>query len=473
MSLVLLVGVGPMPGPSVERVYAPGLRLRAWANALLDEGHKVHISEFSFGGAREGFQQTDDRRVAAHQPLPPELPAAVTRLTEWVERLKPDCVVALTDIGALAATMTPYHGPIYVDYNGPPMIERQQQAFSFGNDGGLLDQWLHLLPVLLRGDRFATCSAAQRLTLLGELGAVGRLNQYTCGRDLVDVIQPNIPFGKLPASELARETMERHGIPRGAPVVLSSGGFNTWFDEETLFAGLDAALSENPALHFVCTGGAIKGHVEHVYKRFEERIAASTHRDRCHLLGWVPHGELLEIFSAADVAVNCDLWSLEVETGFRNRLLGWAWSGLRLVSTALGAPSQKLVEMGLLRSFPPGNGELMGKLILEEAAKGRRGDLKEVQAALSREFSGAKDFEPLLEWVKNPVRAPDLEAGGINSLLDYHIESRRHHLEVGEGSSPRLIARQAGESLLGSRFFRMATRVNPDLGKIAERLRSL
>lgn len=303
MSIVLLVGVGPMPSPGMGRVHAPGLRLHAWMKALLDAGHHLHVGEFSFGGFEETFKHHEDGRLLSHRQLPKNPADATTRLKEWVANLQPDCIVALTDIGALATVNSGYTGPVYVDYNGPPMIERQQQAYSFSNDDSLLDQWMYVLPVLLRADRFAVCSPAQRLTLIGELGATGRLNQHTCGKVMVDVIQPNVPFNTLPGENAAADCRKRHGIPGDAPVVIASGGFNTWFDEETLFKGLESAMTRDPHIHFICTGGSIPGHVEHVYKRFEERVEGFSHKDRCHLLGWLPHGELLEVFRMGDVEI--------------------------------------------------------------------------------------------------------------------------------------------------------------------------
>lgn len=472
MSVVLLIGVGPMPDAGVERVHAPGLRLKAFMEAIGNAGHQVHLGEFAFGGAADAFHPVEDGRVYAHQRLPADVNSAARHVGDWARRIQPDCVVALTDVGALAAAKSPYGGPVYIDHNGPPMVERQQQAAVFDHDGGLLDAWLYVLPGLLRGDRFAVCSASQRLALIGELGAAGRLNRHTCGRDLVDVIHPNVPFGALPAEEASRQTLRRHGVPGGARVVLCSGGYNTWFDEETLFRGLERAMAKDPALHFVSTGGAIAGHVEVVYQRFVERVGASPHKERYHLLGWVPHGDLLEIFRAADVAVNCDLWSLEAELGFRNRLLGWAWSGLRIVSTALGSPAVRMARKGLLRPFPPGDDRAMAQLILEEAAKGRRTDLEDVQHVLIRDFSRREEFTPLLDWVANPLPAPDRAEGRVdNPLADFHHDALFRH-ELARGAlSPHRLARETGASLLGSRAFRLITLFNRRLRHMAEQLR--
>lgn len=472
MSIILLIGVGPMPDAGVQRVHAPGLRLKAFMEALSRDGHQIHLGEFTFGGGGEPFRPMQGGGVYAHHPLPADIDAAVRHLDDWVRRIQPDGVVALTDIGALAIARSSYEGPVYIDYNGPPMIERQQQAAAFDHDGGLLDAWLHVLPALLRGDRFAACSASQRLALIGELGAAGRLNKATCGGDLVDVIHPNVPFDTLPSAGIARETLRRHGVPEGSRVVVCSGGYNTWFDEETLFRGLERAMGKDPALHFVSTGGAIPGHVEVVYQRFVDRVGQSAHRSRYHLLGWVPHGELLEVLGAADVAVNCDLWSLEAELGFRNRLLGWAWSGLRIVSTALGSPAVRMARKGLLRSFPPGDDQALADLLLEEAAKGRRTDLHEVHRVLSHSFSSPREFAPLMQWAAHPEPAPDRFTGRVENLLaDFQRDALFHHGLARGPQSPHRLAREAGASLLGSRAFRLITLFNRRLRHLAERLR--
>lgn len=473
MSRVLLAGVGPMPHPDLKKVYAPGLRLDAFRRALVDGGHEVHLAEMRFGGGAGAPGAPSPSGLAGHTPIPGDPAEAATILTRIAEEWRPDAAVALTDAASLALATSHYSGPLHVDYFGHPMAERQQQAHVHDSDEGLAAQWLHVLPVLLRADRFSVNSPSQRLALVGELGAAGRLNSGTCHSELIDVIPPAIPFAE-PFTLGDPGLLGRLGVPEGARVVLSTGGFNTWVDEETLFAGLERAMEEDPRLHFVATGGRIEGHVAVVFERFEDRAAASRFRERFHLVGWLPHRELEDLMQLAEVAVNCDRWSLEGELGCRNRLFGWLWAGLRVVTTVSSDPTRDLVAQGLVQPVPERHPEALAAALVEAAAAGRPSDPERIREQLRRDWFGTAPFEPLLSWLQSPTPAADRGEGQVQNPLA--LLQRRLLREAEQDATARELQRTAKEladRLEGSRLFRLFARLRPETGELVKRLRKL
>lgn len=473
MSRVLLVGVGPLPAPTQERVFAPGLRLRQFLDSLRLAGHPVFLVEFSFGGQAVPHSPIFDKGVHAHRRLDSNLDRALAQLNGYIREFEPDCVVALTDIGALTAARSEFRGPLWVDYFGHPMAERQQQGFAHASDASLGEAWLHVLPALIRADRFSACSESQRLALIGELGAAGRLNSQTCGHEFVQIVPPAIPFESMPIPTRG-DYLRRAGIPEASRVVLSTGGFNTWFDEETLFAGLELAMDRDEQLHFVATGGPISGHVQVVYERFERRVLNSRHQRRFHLLGWLQHEQLLEVMAGAHVGVVVDRPTIEGELGCRNRLFGWLWAGLRAVTTVSSPPTRTLVVQGLATEVPPGNPDALAAALVQQAALGRWSDVDGLRRQLRRDWSAAEEIKAVAAWADSPSVAPDRTGGEVrNPLVDLHRQFLEEHHRREEEVSVRGFARDAGRRLLGSRSFRLVTQLNPRLRELAEKLAGL
>jgi hypothetical protein len=263
--------------------------------------------------------------------------------------------------------------------------------------------------------------------------------------------------------------LEDLGIPRGGHYLLSTGGFNSWFDEATLFAGVEQAMDADPRLRFLCTGGPIPGHVEGVYTRFHARVTASPHRERYHLLGWVPHRTMIDLMLVADAAVNVDHWSLEGELGFRNRLLGWLWAGARVITTTVSHPAIELAAGGLVRAIPPADPAALARAINEETARGRQPDLEGLRRRLLAEYGGERDMAPLQEWARAPRRAPDRESSDTveNGLADF----QRRALAAHEAEAIRRHAAEAAARLEGNRLVRLALRLDRKLAECVRRLR--
>ncbi|CAN5200386.1 hypothetical protein BH09SUM1_BH09SUM1_24500 [soil metagenome] len=473
MSKVLLIGVGPLPSPTQERVHATGLRLRAFVDALTIHGHQTLLAEMLFSGVHTGHQPIHGWNIFAHRRLDSDGIKGGAQIAQWLKEFDPDAIIALTDVGALAAVKSGFPGPLLVDFFGDPMAERQQLCATHGNNETLAEQWLTILPALLNADHFSVCSASQRLALIGQLGAAGRLNAETCATQMVTIVPPMIPFAE-PLVPKRRAYLEDRGVPADAKVIFSSGGYNTWVDEETLFRGIEGALQRDPNLHFVSTGGAVPGHVTVIYDRFKERIGMSPVRERCHLLGWLPHDDMLDAMLGADVGVNCDVPSLEGELGCRNRLLGWLWGGLRVVTTVSSDPTRDLVEQGHVRAVPFGDAKALADALVDEAALGRRKDLTNLHATLRERWNGAKELAAICKWADAPTTAPDRKATIVKNPL---AQMQQRFLDSADRNrGDQMVRRQAratAQTLLGSRIIRLYGKWRPESMKLLRDLKDV
>jgi hypothetical protein len=360
--------------------------------------------------------------------LPPHLMAETADLSavplpqmvsEQVCRHPYRAIVSTTDILNAACAQASGTLPLWCDFNGHPLAERQSQARCFGSDEGLASQWEYVIPSLLRADRFSTCSEAQRLALTGELGVCGRLNRWTDGISLVNALPPAALLTEFTTSQPG--TLRGTRVPEDAFIVLWTGGYNTWADEETLFHALESALERIPRMVFVSTGGAIGGHDEKTFQRFQQRVQASPFRDRYVFAGWVNTFEVPGFYLEADVGINCDRQNLEGELGCRNRILDWVAARLPVLTTPVCELARDLIERDLAESFPPGNSKELADGIVRIAACPRnvlRERAERARAYLLEAYSPERAYAPLVEWAQNPYHAPDLQ-----NTMDRHSET--------------------------------------------------
>lgn len=413
MSRVLLAGIGPLPSEGRKQLFAPGLRVWIFARTLVLAGHEVRLALGAFAGQEGPLSIYDVEKDASGEAVARRLAAGgeESGLPQAIARAAADfraqCLVATTDAMAEAAVCCGANLPLWVDFYGSPMAERQQQAAMHGNDGGLAAAWRTILGPLLGADHFSACSEPQRLALIGELGACGRLNRLTAGHDLADVIPPAALLSPLRAEE---PFLRASIVPQEAFVVLWSGGFNTWTDIETLHSGLIQAMRRDGRIHFVSTGGAIPGHCEMVYPQFQHLVETGPLRDRFHLLGWIDLDKVRQAWAEADLAVNVDAFSYEGLLGTRTRLLDWMEAQLPFATTPLCELSRMLIRRSLAREFHFQDPGSLATAIVEASAgeEATREMARRAHAFLQAEWTHAKLLAPLLEWVQNPAFAPDL-----------------------------------------------------------------
>jgi GT2 family glycosyltransferase/glycosyltransferase involved in cell wall biosynthesis len=409
LSRLLVLGVCPLPFESTIRSFGPGTRTWQLVEPLLDDGHEVAL-------------------VALRIPdtYPPDTPpevihseglfnyASVTHevfaQTDYVKNLyrnmNPDAVIFAHGSASYLKHLLEPDVPIWIDLCGHVMAEAQAKAAVYGDDSYVNYFFERSVGALFHGDHFSTVSEAQKYALIGELGLAGRLNAATDGHELVSVI----PCGAEEDDYVHKTTVFRGiDVDDEAFVVLWSGGFNTWTDVDTMFAGLEYAMNEDSSVVFVATGGQIDGHDEKTYPRFVEMIEASQFRDRFILKGWIDRDSVPSTYFEADVGINCEKDIYEVRMGSKHRILDWSRAALPVVSTRVTELSMAIEEEGVGFICRAGDGEALGRAILDAVA--RRKDLPEMgrkcRSTLRRLYGFHESTIELRRWARHPTFAPD------------------------------------------------------------------
>ncbi len=328
MGRVMIVGYGPLPRAGLTYMAAPALRTRHFLKPILDAGHTVNLytlplktppgpeGEMS-AMVPDSYEGLSCQRFTNHDGE-----FAVAQLTEQARQIKPDAIVGVNTFPSFVASRLPVRVPLWVDLNGFWMAEMQGKCRTEGSDHWLSYAWTVERTIVRRLDKFSAVSRPQLHAVLGELGSVGRLNQYTFDYPFGHHI-PNAAYhwdaGAGKDAPAADPILRGPIVPTDAFVVLWSGGFNVWADIETLVETMNLLMARYPLVHFVATGGRIAGHVSRPYEEFEERVGASPYKDRFHLLGWVESEKLPAIYREADLGINVDAQNYETLFGARNR----------------------------------------------------------------------------------------------------------------------------------------------------------
>ncbi len=413
MSAILVIGMGPTPAERLaNKIYAPGLRLWNFIQVLLKNDVEIIVAEAVLTQKntelKHQIKTIQDRNISWYS-----ISFAPREAAEQIRKiaLQDNCraIISTTEVINAAVGLSELALPKWLDFNGDPMAERQLQAAVYNSDAGLLNQWELMLPALLAGDKFSTCSEPQKYSLIGQLSACGRLNRHTAGYQLVEVLPPGPTHLEFPPPQ-AQKLLRGKLVSEDAFILLWTGGYNTWTDIDTLYKGIVYAMERNPKIEYVSTGGSISGHDEITFDRFRQLVLNSTFRDRFHFVGWVELALLPQYYYEANAAINIDYFSYEGLLGCRNRLFDWLICELPVITTALSEITQLLVKKELVASFPIGDSQAMGRLILDLA---QNIDKYKERARRAREFllteyTNDRLLAPLVSWAKNPYYAPDL-----------------------------------------------------------------
>ncbi len=474
-SPVLVAGVGPLPPEYPERLFAPGLRIWGMARELAGAGHPVRLICAEFGGGHlEGKSRVRRFELApgvgtslpdgkALETGPDGLPGVLAREAESSGAA---AAVGSTDVMNHALALAELKVPIWMDYFGDPMAERQLLAMREGGNQGLANQWAVMAPALARADRLSGCSREACGALLGQLAVLGRLGRHTAGEPLVQRLPPwHEPIA--PARSQSENPVVRGRLtPPDAFIIVQTGGFNTWLDVETLHASLERAMAANPDIHFAAGGGAIPGHHAGAFERFERAVAGGRHHERFHMLGWLPLGQVPRVIGEGDMGLNVDIECAEGILGTRNRLLDWLAGGLPVVSTPGCELARKLGERGHLQLEPHADAEAIAAAVLRIVARPgpAREAAKQGARYIEEAHAPARCLAPLLEWAADPKPASDLHtwASGTEHPPALHDQARRGAEQSAE------LQRLAGRvtelegklsRILGSRLVRLALKL--------------
>jgi glycosyltransferase involved in cell wall biosynthesis len=420
MGRILVCGLAPLPFENTSQNYGPGIRTWQLAAGLAAGGHAVRVVAMVIP---QVYEEGELERASEHEGI------AVLRLQgeeffrpETIRRtiadFAPDALVGATIYGSLALVQSGSELPLWADQFGHVMAEAQAKAALEGANWPIPRWWRMVHPVMSRADKVSTVSERQRYAAIGELGALGRLAAETCGYEFTAVIPCGA--GEVPPAG-SRSALRGTRVPDDAFLVLWSGGFNVWSDVETLFAGLERAMGQDPRVHFVATGGAIAGHDAATYARLEARIAGSELASRFHLEGWVKRERVGAYIAEADLGVLTDRPIYEGLLGSKNRLVEWMLAGLPVLYNELGDLGELYARERLGLTFPVGDAEALAARILEAAGDpGRLLAMAErARAVATRDFSFAATTRDLRSWAAAPRRAPDAPGPALRSPLDH------------------------------------------------------
>jgi glycosyltransferase involved in cell wall biosynthesis len=393
-----------------NRTYAAGARTWQITEPLLRDGHEVLLigQRLPFSYDQDIPQELVVRNEAdfvyrSVDAMVFQSPGYLARINE---EFGPDAVIYPHASASFNSRFLAPSQPTWIDLNGHLMTEAQAKAAVYADDSFLDHFFLMELDMLAHGDVFSTVCDPQTWALLGELGLMGRLNAATNERLLVESIPVGVSSEGYRPNGRAFRGLD---VPEDAFVVLWSGGYNTWTDVETMFAGLEYAMERGVSLHFVSTGGQIDGHDEITYPRMLELVERSRFKERFHLRGWIPRDEVPNYYLEADLGLNCEKRILEVAFGSKQRILDWSRAELPCLSSRLTELSRVLERERAGWVFEPGDHEDLGRRLVTLAR--RRNDVRETGRRCRRRFrelfNYARTIEPFREWAESPWRSRD------------------------------------------------------------------
>jgi len=407
---ILVLGFAPLPFEKERRLGA--LCFRTWhvTQALLTAGHEVTLVAVRTAGA---YEDESNR--------PPALRFQGEHFTYYsvqgsrfeggfaqdvCDRVEPQAIVAVHAYPAWIASRLRSEAPLWADMNGYAMSEAQARAAVTGDDSGIAEAWKWERTALARADMLSVVSTRQKYAVIGEMAAIGRLKGSNYGRDRVhylpNAVEPQ-PYRHTKTVVRGRLVGERDFV------VLWAGGYNTWTDVDTLFAGLVEAMREEPRLKFVSLGGAMPGRDEVTFYRFRQLIDESEFADRFLFTGWVPNEEVPNYYFESDVGINIDRFSYEMLIGCRYRILDMLRAGLPVVTT-LGTEISEIVEQERLgMTFAPGDAQGLKECLLTLARdeSRRKRCAERARDYLLRYRLVADVMKPLQLWANDPRPSPD------------------------------------------------------------------
>ncbi|MBU1628167.1 glycosyltransferase [bacterium] len=408
---LFIVGIGPLPFEGRKKVYGPSLRTWQFTRACLEKGHKVKLVICDL------YDQEDDtkKKILPEQykhnleiiALSRNEFQSVTKLQTLLDEYAPDCVIAASSYPSYIASQLKIRVPLWCDFFGHLMAEAQAKTRVYKNPDPIMLARIEIKSILFAADNISAISNRQKFSIIGELGLIGRLNKDTIDYDFVKVI-PCSPQFDNPKSQ-DEKFLRGKIVNEDDFILLWSGGYNTWADVETLFKGLESALNANPRIHFVSAGGEIEGHCGKVYHDLVKLVENSLHKDRYHLLGWLPTDHVLKCWNESNVGVNVDLFTYEGLLGGRNRLVDFLNAGLPIITTRLCELSEAMEEKKIGLTFPVGDDKKLADLILLAYDKPEMLEelSKKGKEFAKRQLANEVISRPLIDWLQDPRLAPD------------------------------------------------------------------
>ncbi len=309
--------------------------------------------------------------------------------------------------------------PFWADLNGWLMGEAQSAAFVHQDSSYLKTLWQREKKILEKMDCGSVASTPQKEASYGEIATLFRLNHLTEGQEFFHVIPP--------ANELETEKASHYklDLKSNERAILFCGSYNTWLDEETLFAGLELAMKQNPTLHFMSTGSEADAEGNPVLKNFLAKIQNSEYKHRYHFLGRLEKKDLLAVYEQVLGAINLDRDNLETHFGARNRINEWLHYGVPTLSTAGSEFTKHLAQEKIIFALPFKDPKALSKAIATLFDLDRKSWAETAKKFMSKEYSYKKTLAPFVAWLNAPKIAPDKNqyfSGSTLAKLKFRIK---------------------------------------------------
>lgn len=463
MTRLLIIGYGPLPARECRQGMGPGLRTCQFVQGAIEGGHEVHLFTLPppHGPAEPGgearietalFEGIEYQRFSHHSG---EYAAGV--LNDKIAAIAPEAIVGVGAYCSYLAAMLSTTLPLWCDLTGMWMAEMQGRCKAEGEDGRLVGSWAIERGILRRADKFSAVSRPQLHAMIGEMGTIGRLNRHTFdyqfgahipnsahGWDFPEEIAPEpressdstpnevlsdstpsesaepasdadqaeTSDPKTPKSDDAGPVLRGSVVPETAFVVLWSGSFGVSSDVDVLIHAMDDLMDHHGEVHFVSTGAGIEGADGRVYSNFENAVAASAHRERYHLLGWVEAEKLARIYEEADLGINVDAPNYETFFGARSRLNAMATAGLPILTTLGTEISEWLHDGRAALTVHMGKPHEIVEAIEPwiDQREGLKPYAERARRIMETDFSISTTTRGFRKWLESPELAPDNEA---------------------------------------------------------------
>jgi glycosyltransferase involved in cell wall biosynthesis len=340
--------------------------------------------------------------------------------------LATECDVVVVGGDVLAAnTWLAEAGPaIVVDLYDPFHLEQLEQARDLGVAErrrvvfGCIDV-LNTQAVL--GDTFLCASGRQRDMWLGHLASCGRVNPATYDADpTLRTLLRVVPFGVTDSPVGGAPALR--GVVKGIGVddeiLLWGGGIYNWFDPLTLIRAVDKLRAHRPNLRLVFMGVQHPNPVVKTMRAAREAWELSNELELTdvHVFfsdsfssGWIPYDERGRYLAEATIGVSTHHDHVETAFSFRTRVLDYFWAGLPVVTTRGDALADVIEAAGAGRTVEPGDvaglALAINELLDDDEA---RAAAAAASARLADDYRWSTVAQPLLEFCRNPYRAPDL-----------------------------------------------------------------
>jgi SAM-dependent methyltransferase/glycosyltransferase involved in cell wall biosynthesis len=310
--------------------------------------------------------------------------------------------------------------PIIIDGYDPHMAE-WLEAVSFTPDE-MYTNWQpyakHLLHQYLTGDFFIVASERQRNWWLGLLENAGRINPWTYTQDpslrrLLDVV----PFG-LPENPPLHTRQVIRGVWPGInpqdKIILWGGGLWMWLDPLTAIRAIAKVWKTRQDVRLVFPGtrrpmpGPVQPPTHYEDARYEaERLGLL--QKAVFFSEWIDYADWPNVLLESDLALTLHYEeTLEAHLAFRARILDCIWAGLPVIATG-GDVTGELIQqyqLGDIVRTQDANGLAQKILKILEIPR----QVYQQRATLARaQMTWEKAAEPLVQFCRNPQRAPDKE----------------------------------------------------------------